>query len=364
MAVAEPGARVLPACDVAENPIRWLWPGRLALGKLAVIEGDPGLGKSLVTFDLCARLSRGLPLPDGAVLPEACSSLVLNAEDGGDTVRSRLVGLGADLGRVYLMEGEAPHLPSEVGVLEAALERAGARLLVLDPLLAFLDAKVSSGNDQSVRRALAPLARLAARRSCAVLLVRHLNKQGGKQAVYRGGGAIGLVGVCRSAWVVGRDPMDAGRCVLAQVKNNLAGQQPSLAYEVGGEPPESPRLRWLGPSRWSADEVVGGLTRGWQRAQARAFLQALLRDGPRLARDVWVEAQKRGLSERTMKRAKKELGVRSEKGLLNGAQRDYWIQAGQELPTELRVPRLSDDLEEWLGPLREKYPAKTPLDEE
>jgi hypothetical protein len=148
---AESEVRVLPASDVAADPIRWLWPGRLALGKLAVIEGDPGLGKSLVTLDLCARLSRGLPLPDRAVVPEACSSLVLNAEDGCDTVRSRLVGLRADLGRVYLMEGEAPRLPSQMEVLEAALDRVGARLLVLDPLLAFLDARVSSGIDQGPR---------------------------------------------------------------------------------------------------------------------------------------------------------------------------------------------------------------------
>src|SRR5262245_24051939 len=113
--------------------------------------------------------------------------------------------------------------------------RSRARLVVLDPLLAFLDANVASANDASIRRALAPLSRVAARRSCVVLLVRHLNKAGGKQAVYRGGGAIGLVGPCRSAWLAGRDPMDGGRCVLAEVKNNLAAAQPSLAYELEGE---------------------------------------------------------------------------------------------------------------------------------
>jgi hypothetical protein len=364
MAGAESEVRVLLARDVADEPIRWLWPGRLALGKLSLLEGDPGLGKSLVTLDLCARLSRGLPLPDGAVLAGPCNSLVLNAEDSGDTVRARLAALGADLERVYLMEGDALRLPSQGDKLEEALVRTEARLLVIDPLLAFLDAKVSSANDQNVRRALAPLGRLAARRSCAVQMVRHLNKRGGQRAVYRGGGAIGLVGMCRSAWVVGRDPMHGSRCVLAQVKNNLAAAQPSLAYEVQAESAQSPRLRWLGTSRWGADEVVGGLTRGWQRCQARAFLHALLEGGPRPAREVWEEAQRLGLNERTLKRAKKELGIRSEQGLLGGVQQYYWLLAGQELPAGLRAPSPADDLEEWLAPLRAKYPSRTPLDEE
>jgi RecA-family ATPase len=228
--MSDPASEVCirPVSDLAEQPIRWLWPGRLALGKLALLEGDPGLGKSLVTLDLCARLSRGLPLPDGSAGPRPGNCLVLNAEDGeGDTVRSRLVGLGADLGRVFLVgsrsaSGEALHLPSQTELLDEALTRTRALLVVLDPLVAFLDPNVTAGNERGVRRALTPLARLAARHSCAVLLVRHLTKGTGNNALYRGGGAIGLVGACRSAWLVAGDPIDPRQCVLAQVKNNLA----------------------------------------------------------------------------------------------------------------------------------------------
>jgi hypothetical protein len=362
--------RVRPVRDLAEEPLIWLWLGRLALGKLALLEGDPGLGKSLVALDLCARLSRGLPFPDGSPSPGPCNSLVLNGEDGeADTVRCRLAGLGADLGRIFVMElqgasGESLRLPSQLGLLDKALARTGARLVVLDPLVAFLDASVTAGNDQSVRRALAPLARLAAKHGCVMLLVRHLNKGFGRHAIYRGGGSIGLVAACRSAWLVGRDPVDHGRCVLAQVKNNLAAPQQSLAYAVQAEPPGPPRLTWLGVSPWSADQVVGGAGRGRAGARARAFLLSLLREGPRPAREVWEQARKEGLSERTLKRAKQQLSIRAVRALGDGARQSYWLLPGQELPAGLAAaPSGPAELEPWLAPLREAYPPSTPLDE-
>jgi hypothetical protein len=356
--------------DLAEQAISWLWAGRLAQGKLALLEGDPGLGKTLVALDLCARLSRGWPFPDGSPSGGPSNTLVLNAEDGeGDTVRSRLVALGADLERIFVMEGqgvlgESLRLPSQAELLDNALTRSRARLLVLDPFLAFLDANVISGNDQSVRRALTPLARLADLHSCAPLLVRHLNKTGGKPALYRGGGSIGLVGACRSAWLVGRDPVHPGQCVLAQVKNNLAPPQPSLAYTVQAEPSAPPRLTWVGFSPWSADQIVGSLPRGWARTQARTFLVSELRDGPRPSREIWALAQKQGLSERTLKRAKKELSIRAHQVDCQGTHQLYWFLPDQELPGRL-APRIGpEDLEPWLAPLREAFPSATPLDDE
>jgi hypothetical protein len=212
-------------------------------------------------------------------------------------------------------------LPSQLGRLEGALERSEARLVVFDPILDFLDANVNPNSDRSSRKALAPLVRLMARRSCVPLMHRHLNKSTSKRALYRGRGAIGLVAACRTAWVVGRDPVDAGRCVLAQVKNNRAPLQPSLSYTVQAESSGAPRLCWLGISPFGADEVVGGLSRGSVRTQARAFLSSVLRDGPVLAREIWALSQKQGLRERTLKRAKQELCIRSQRGLVKGCRR-------------------------------------------
>jgi RecA-family ATPase len=173
-----------PVSELAARSIDWLWPGRLALGKLAVLDGDPGLGKLLVTLDLCARLSTGRPFPDGSAGPGASGAIVLNGEDGDeDTIRPRLQTLGADLERVFIPyrdrdgRGEPLRFPAHVQVLEEALRRTAARLIVVDPLLAFLDVCVIPTSDQSVRRGLAPLMRLAEQHACAVLLVRHLNKR-------------------------------------------------------------------------------------------------------------------------------------------------------------------------------------------
>jgi hypothetical protein len=356
-------------CRVSElqpQPVRWLWPGRLALGKLALLEGDPGLGKSLLTLDLCARLSRGRPLPDGSGPMGPGNALVLNAEDGdSDTVRGRLVALEADLQRVFVFAGAGAsgvsvRLPSQRHLLDEALTRSKARLVILDPLLAFLDSEVAAGNDQSVRRALAPLATLAACHQCSVLLVRHLNKRGGKHAIYRGGGAIGLLGACRSAWLVGYDPLVAGQCVLAQVKNNLAPRQGSIAYQVVAEGGGAARLTWLGPSPWSAEQVLAGLSRGAGRLQARAFLLSALEGGPRLVREIWADGQRQGLTARTMQRARRDLSIDSRRVVRGGRQESYWLLPGQELPAQAFG---EEDLEPWLGPLRQKYPSATPLDE-
>lgn len=348
------------ACDLTPVPLDWLWCGRLAFGKLALIEGDPGLGKSLLTLDLCARLSRGRPMPQSEESSAPANSLVLNAEDGeGDTIRSRLIALDADLERVFVVPGNSSsiRLPGRCDVLDEAIARTAARLVVLDPLLAFFDYDVSAGNDQSVRRAIAPLANLASRHGCCVLLVRHLNKHGSKQAIYRGGGAIGLLGACRSAWLVGRDPVVPGRCVLAQVKNNLAAAQGSLCYRVISEG-GTPRLVWLGESVWSAEQVLSGTVRGASRVQARALLWSFLDGGPRLVREIWAEGEKQGLSARTLQRARRDLSIASRRLVGDGKCECYWLLPGQELPGQG-----SGDLEPWLGPLREKYPSATPLEE-
>src|SRR5262245_6309954 len=143
--------------ELAPQAVAWLWPGRLPLGKLAILEGDPGLGKSLVTLDLCARLSTGRPFPDGSPGPGPANALVVNAEDGdADTTRPRLQALGADLGRVFVLDGGAAErlrLPSRAALLDEAVAQTEARLVVLDPVTAFLGAGVNGNSEQGVRRA-------------------------------------------------------------------------------------------------------------------------------------------------------------------------------------------------------------------
>jgi hypothetical protein len=359
---------VRPACDLTPQDLAWLWPGRLALGKLAMLDGDPGMGKSLIALDLCARLSTGRPWPDGSPGPGPADCIYLNGEDGHeDTVLPRLRAFGADLSRVHVRNdpgGKLLRLPSELGRLGQALAQTRSRFLVVDPLLAFLDANVVPSSDQSVRQALSPVAEVAARHACAALLHRHLNKEGGSHALYRGGGSIGFIAACRSGWLAARDPVVRDRCVLAEVKNNLAARQPSLAYQVVRQEGAPPALHWLGPSLWTADQLLAGTgSAAAQLARARDFLATVLRDGARTSDEVWTAAREYALSTRTLNRAKKELGGRSQRVMVDGRQVSYWLLPGQRLPETVRAASPTPELDEFLENLERQYPSINPLDE-
>jgi hypothetical protein len=366
--------RLRPLSRVTARAVDWLWPGRLALGKLTILEGDPGLGKSLLCLDLCARLSRGIPFPDGSPVSGSANVLVLSGEDNPeDTVRPRLEALGADLERVFAPDGpgeyqsEPLRFPAHTTFLERALARTGARLLVIDPFISFLPPTVPISSDQSVRQALSPLAQLAGKYACAVILIRHLNKQESSRSLYRGGGSIGLLALCRFSWLVAADPEDSQRRVLAQVKNNLAIAQPSLAFTLLTHEGSAPTLSWLGRCAWTADQLLSRQGRARQQIRrsdfARDFLAASLETGPRSVRDLWALAQEHGLAERTLQRAKQQIGIRSVRAYVKGEQLTYWLLPGQELPPNLGQDAAAEDLEPWLAPLREKYPPATPLDD-
>jgi RecA-family ATPase len=168
--------------EVQPELVEWLWPGRLPLGKLAVLDGDPGLGKSVITLDLAARVSAGLEFPDSGRCGPA-GVVLLSAEDGlADTIRPRLDAAGADTERVVALSTVAEakggervmSLTKDLSVIERAIERVGAALVVVDPLMAFLSEKTDAHKDQDIRRALAPLSVLAERARASVLIVRHL----------------------------------------------------------------------------------------------------------------------------------------------------------------------------------------------
>ncbi len=363
-----------PVSRLAPRAVEWLWPNRLPAGKLAILDGDPGLGKSLVTLDLCARVSTGQPFPDHSPGPGPGTAIVLNGEDGAeDTIRPRLQALGADLDRVFVLhrhrqDGHALfRFPTGTPVLDQALAATGARLVVIDPITAFLDPSIATGNDPCVRRALTPLACLAEKHACAVLLVRHLNKAGGFRSVYRGGGSIGIVGLCRAAWLVAQDPHVPHRRVLAQVKNNLAGPQPSLTYAVAVPGGARGPLTWLGTSPLTADQLLaaaGTRPAGLPpREQAQAFLAAVLEEGPRTCRELWPLAREQRLSRRTLRRAKLDLGIRSVRVRVDGQNLSYWLLPGQKLPESVPPDAAPPDLEPWLAPLRGPFPDATPLDD-
>jgi hypothetical protein len=350
-----------PASDLTPPPIEWLWPGYLANGSLAILDGDPGVGKSLVTLDLTARLTTGRPWPDGAASPGPASVLLLCDEDVESVIIARLKTAGAELPRAFLCprltDGGMPRLPSQIDRLDEALAQTGAKLLVIDPIMAFLDRNVDVNTDANARRALRPLAVLAEKHRCVILMVRHLNKTEGPRALYRGGASIAFVAACRLAWLAGRDPKMEGRFILAQPKNNYATQKPSLAYAL---PTDGPRVEWLSASLWNADDLAARQSPRTVRERAKDFLRAFLAAGPRTSQDLWDAAREQDFSPETLKRARKELEIVCARVVKDGKRFAYWSMSKQELPPGASVTLDADAI---LRQLNEKYPPANPLDE-
>ncbi len=349
------------ANNLTRSAIEWLWPGYLARGTLAILDGDPGIGKSLITLDLAARLTTGQPWPNDAAGPSPAPALLLCDEDTDATVVNRLETLGADLSRAFLWPrqdgAELPRLPADIARLDQAVADTGAKLLVIDPIMAFLDRSVEVNSDARVRHALRPLAKLAEKHHCAVLLVRHLNKKVGPQALYRGGGSIAFVAACRLAWLAARDPKREDRYVLAQPKNNFAARQPSLAYTL---PTDAARVAWAGSTAWLADDLTARRRERPARQRACEFLKTFLAAGPRTTQEIWDAALIEDLSENTLRRAKDELKITWRRVQTGTSRADYWLLKGQKAPGDIETP----ELDAWFENLANAYPPLTPLDDD
>jgi hypothetical protein len=327
---------VLQLSQVQPESIQWLWPGRIAAGKLTLIDGDPGQGKSMITLDLAARVTVGREFPDGGGSAEPGGVVLVGCEDGvSDTIVGRLRAAQADLTQVHMFDGTSgagtgrgmPSFPEDCPLLEEVVREARARLVIIDPLLAFISSNVWSVNDQMVRRALAPLARVAEQTRAAMILVRHLSKWGGGQrAIYRGSGSIGIIGSARTAFLVGRDPEEPDVRVLACTKNNLVAPPASLGFRIVAVDEDRSRIEWTGPVDITAEEMVQvpNHRRGEQLPRAVVFLEKLLGKGP-CPRDAVVRRTRAyGISNRTLKRAKEQLEVISKETRENGKNVWYW----------------------------------------
>src|SRR6266700_2936350 len=245
--------------QVETQPVHWLWHKHLPLGKITLLDGDPGMGKSLLALDLAARVSSGLPMTDGTPGQQGGVILIAPEDGAGDTLRPRLQAAGGDPSRVLLLTtvpGFDTHkmalvdrpfsLSHDLELLERAIERTNARLVVLDPLMALLGGSIDSCRDQQIREVFTPLAHLAERTGCAILLIRHLTKGTSHNALYRGVGSIGILAAARTSLLVAPDPSDETRRILATTKNNLSQPAPNLSYQIGANPAGIPFLHWLG----------------------------------------------------------------------------------------------------------------------
>jgi DNA polymerase I-like protein with 3'-5' exonuclease and polymerase domains len=303
--------------DVSAESVEWLWERRIPLGKITVLDGDPDNGKSVLTTDLAARVTTGRPMPYGLgkTFPQA-GVVILSAEDGvGDTIRPRFDAAGGDPNKVVILGNDDPFaIPEDLPILERAIERVDAKLIVIDPIMAFLGENINSNSDKDVRSALKPLKQLAERSGAAVVIVRHLNKTPGGNVLYRGGGSIGIIGAARSGLVVGPHPTDEGLRVLASQKHNLSTPPESLAYQVTSAPnnPHAAVIVYKGVTEMNAKDILKPQLEEQERSaldEAKDFLREVLAAGERPAADVKSEAESVGVAWGTLKRAKVALGV-------------------------------------------------------
>ena len=234
--------------EVTEEPVSWLWEERIPLGAITILDGHPGTGKSTITMDLAARLSKGRRMPDGT-RGIMGPTLLLSAEDMlARPIRARLEAAEADLSLIFGLEGvtDSMHpegrlirLPSDTRIIHRAILNTGARLVVIDPFASYLSAEINTGVDAEVRRAMMPLTRVAQETECAIVLVRHLRKPDkkdtGAPSMVEGGGSLGgLIGAARAGLAVWRDE-EQQMNVLTATKSNWGGWPRPIDYEIVGE---------------------------------------------------------------------------------------------------------------------------------
>jgi len=339
---AESAAVLTPLSEVQSRAVDWLWHGRIALGKVTLVAGDPGLGKSFMTLDLASRVSRGREFPGaGGYLSPPGGVVLLSAEDDlGDTIRPRLEAAGADLTRIVAIEaiqqGELGDsgsrmfdLGRDLAALEAAIQGVpGCRLVIIDPISAYLG-DTDSHKNAAVRAVLAPLADLARQLNVAIVAVTHLRKGEGA-AMYRTMGSLAFIAAARAAFALARDPDDptGRRRLLIPIKNNIGNDKTGMAFRLSespaSDPDRVPRVEWSEePVTLSADDAIGstastGAARHDPVDDATEWLADFLRSGPVASTEVIENSKKAGFAKRTLDRAKGGLGVRALKQAFGG----------------------------------------------
>jgi putative DNA primase/helicase len=306
-------AILIPYDTIEPQEVEWLWPDRIPLGKLTLIVGDPGLGKTFLTLDIASRISTGTKFPDGALCTQG-EVIFATVEDGAaDTIRPRLDLLDADVRRIFHFEGiRAPKgasqpflLDRHVPELDAALsDRDDVRLVVLDPISGFMG-RTDSHKNAEVRGILSPLAKLAEKHRVAVVAISHLTKAPAK-TIYRTLGSIGFVAAARAAWAVVEDGGNDKRRLFLPVKNNLADAT-GLAFRIVD-----------GCVDWESDPVIVRIDdldgrAPTRRDEAADWLRSHLADGPKPAREVSEAAEAGGIKEPTLRRAKDMVRVKSKR---------------------------------------------------
>ena len=317
--------KIIRMSDVELTPVEWLWKPYLPFGKLSVLQGNPGEGKTYFAMHLAAACTNGKLLPNMERI-EPFNVIYQTAEDGlGDTVKPRLIEAGADLDRVLVIDDSDVQLTLSDERIEKAIIENNARLVIIDPIQAYLGADVDMNRANEVRPIFMRLGQVAQRTGCAILLIGHLNKAAGMQSLQRGLGSIDIAAAVRSVMFIGKLKHDPTMRILTHEKSSLAPPGASLAFSLGDEG----GFRWVGEYDITADEMLSGIEpqRETKTQQAKDLICTLLAGGKQvLSEDIDKAALERGIPGRTVRDAKRELGDALKSKIVEGRKKVFWME--------------------------------------
>ena len=317
--------KIIRMSDVELTPVEWLWKPYLPFGKLSVLQGNPGEGKTYFAMHLAAACTNGKLLPNMERM-EPFNVIYQTAEDGlGDTVKPRLIEAGADLNRVLVIDDSDVQLTLSDERIEKAIVENNARLVIIDPIQAYLGSDVDMNRANEVRPIFMRLGQVAQRTGCAILLIGHLNKAAGMQSLQRGLGSIDIAAAVRSVMFIGKLKHDPTMRILTHEKSSLAPPGVSLAFSLGDEG----GFRWFGEYDITADEMLSGIEpqRETKTQQAKDLICTLLAGGKQvLSEDIDKAALERGIPGRTVRDAKRELGDALKSKIGEGRKKVFWME--------------------------------------
>ena len=317
--------KIIRMSDVELTPVEWLWKPYLPFGKLSVLQGNPGEGKTYFAMHLAAACTNGKLLPNMERM-EPFNVIYQTAEDGlGDTVKPRLIEAGADLDRVLVIDDSDVQLTLSDERIEKAIIENNAKLVIIDPIQAYLGADVDMNRANEVRPIFMRLGQVAQRTGCAILLIGHLNKAAGMQSLQRGLGSIDIAAAVRSVMFIGKLKHDPTMRILTHEKSSLAPPGVSLAFSLGNEG----GFRWIGEYDITADEMLSGIEpqRETKTQQAKDLICTLLAGGKQvLSEDIDKAALERGIPGRTVRDAKRELGDALKSKIVEGRKKVFWME--------------------------------------
>lgn len=300
--------------DVVSKEVEWLWYPYIPYGKITIIEGDPGEGKTTLVLKLAAALSRGLPLPcDDDKEYEPIHIIYQTAEDGiEDTIKPRLEKAGADCSMIRVIDETDKELSMTDDRLEQAIIETGARLIILDPIQAYIGATVDMHRANEIRPVLKHLGIIAEKHNCAIILIGHMNKASGSKSTYRGLGSIDIQATARSVLLVARLRDKPNIRIMAHDKSSLAPAGDAIGFEMT----EDNGMVCIGPYDITIDELLSGNEgRGKKKLDiAENFIKEYFGTNKVIpSNEIMMEAAKRSIKRNTLLSAKKKLGIISDK---------------------------------------------------